>query len=214
MVMVLFIHCLITVFEAEFYWAVAPRWLALRSKWSEWVLCIFSRKFERLNYLNLENIREMHIKCCLWCERWISQCFVQFTFCACGALEMWLPRNLSLVANTEPGEVCLPSQGCVTPMICIQVSWAALGMPHQILSLVLNWLWLLRAWYVVPSAWLIECVRVYSCSGKKGHMENDIWWIPGKKSHGKPPNYQGLIASESTVRSSVLRSCGINVWLR
>lgn len=57
----------------------------------------------------------------------------------------------------------------------IQVSWAALGMPRQILFLVLNRLWLLRAWYVVPSAWLIECVRVYSCSGKKGHMENDIW---------------------------------------
>lgn len=96
--MVLFIHCLNTVFKAEFYWDVAPRWLALRSKWSEWVLCIFSGKFERLNYLNLENIREMHIKYCLWSERWFSKCSVLFTFCANTALGMWLPRNLWLQA--------------------------------------------------------------------------------------------------------------------
>lgn len=63
---------------------------------------------------------------------------------------------------------------------------------------------------MVPSVQLIERVRVYSCSGKKGHMENDSWCISSKKSHGKPPNYQGLIAGESTVRSLVLRSCGIN----
>lgn len=127
--------------------------------------------------------------------------------CDCPEISRWL-QTLNL-------ERCVCHLGlCDLCDFWIQVSWAALGMPRQILSLVLNWLWLLRAWYMVPSAWLIECVRVYSCSGKKGHMENDIWWIPGKKSHGKPPNYQGLIASESTVRSSVLRSCGINVWLR
>lgn len=103
--MVLFIHCLNTVFEAEFYWDVAPRWLALRSKWSEWVLCIFSRKSGYLNlflfnYLNLENIRKMHIKCCLWSERWFSKCSILFTFCASAALGMWLSRNLSLVTGT------------------------------------------------------------------------------------------------------------------
>lgn len=98
--MILLIHCLNTVFEAEFYWDVAPRWLALSSKWSERVLCIFGRKFERLNYLNLESIREMHIKCCLWNVRWFSQCSVLFTFCASAALGMWLPRNLSLVTGT------------------------------------------------------------------------------------------------------------------
>lgn len=135
--MVLFINCLNTVLEAEFYWDVAPRWLAIRSRWSEWVLCIFSGKFERLNYLNLENIREVHIKCCLWSERWFSKGSVLLTLGASATLGMWLPRNLSLVAGTaglNPWR-CVCHHKAVWPLWFFgsRFSWAALGMPRQIL---------------------------------------------------------------------------------
>lgn len=118
---------------------------------------------------------------------------------------LWGWAQKDVIAIVKPGEL----HG-----FWIQVSQAALGMLCWTFSLVLNGLWLRRAWRTVPSAQLIARVRVYSRSGKKGHMEKDSWWIPRKKSHGKPPNYQGLIASELTARSLVLRSCGINARLR